>query len=233
MKFFDELQSATESERKSLLSIPLIQRALEGQVDISIYVGFLHQAYHHVKHTTPLLMAAGSRVPVEKEWLQLALAEYIEEEIGHEQWILNDIAACGYDKEAARCSQPNMATELMVAYAYDTINRISPLGLFGMVWVLEGTSVAIANSAAAGIQQELGLPDEAFSYLFSHGTLDQEHIQFFEGLMNRIDDPADQAVIIHAARVFYRLYGDIFRSIDTADSRQHAAVNIEEQSHAA
>jgi len=233
MKFFEQLQSATESERQTLFSIPLIQRAVEGQVDVPVYVDFLYQAYHHVKHTTPLLMAAGARIPTEKEWLRLAIAEYIEEEIGHEQWILNDIAACGYDREVARCSQPKLPAELMVAYAYDTINRISPLGLFGMVWVLEGTSVAIASTAAEGIQQKLGLPDEAFSYLYSHGSLDQEHIQFFESLMNRIDDPSDQAIIIHAARVFYRLYGDVLWSVDGADFPPHKIVNIEGQSHAA
>ena len=36
---------------------------------------------------------------------------------------------------------PNVATELMVAYAYDTIQRINPMAFFGMVYVLEGTSI--------------------------------------------------------------------------------------------
>ena len=47
----------------------------------------------------------------------------------------------------------------------------------------------------------------------SHGALDQSHIKFFESLMNRIDDPADQTAVIHCARMCYRLYGDIFRAI--------------------
>ena len=40
----------------------------------------------------------------------------------------------------------------------------------------------------------LGLPDAAFSYLHSHGTLDQEHTQHFELLMDRIEAPADGVV---------------------------------------
>jgi hypothetical protein len=32
-------------------------------------------------------------------------------------------------------------------------------------------------------------------------------------LMDRIDDPADQQAIVHAARAFYRLYSDVFRSL--------------------
>ena len=31
--------------------------------------------------------------------------------------------------------------------------------------------------------------------------------------MDHIDDPQDRADIIHAARAFYRLYGDVFRGL--------------------
>ena len=82
-----------------------------------------------------------------------------------------------------------------------------------MVLVLEGTSVALATRAANTIQQSLDLPRNAFSYLLSHGDLDIEHVGFFRQLMDRIDDPADQAAIVHAARRFYVLYGDIFRTL--------------------
>ena len=123
------------------------------------------------------------------------------------------LAACGVDKEAIRRSQPALETELMVAFGYDTINRINPLGFFGMVHVLEGTSIATADAAAEGVQQALGLPDTAFSYLRSHGALDQEHVKFFEGLMNKIDDEKEQDLIIHCAKMVYQLYGDVFRSV--------------------
>ena len=33
-----------------------------------------------------------------------AIGEYIEEEMGHQEWVLNDIAVCGGDKEAVRAS---------------------------------------------------------------------------------------------------------------------------------
>jgi hypothetical protein len=39
-------------------------------------------------------------------------------------------------------------------------------------------------------------------------------VKFFEGLMDRITDPAEQAQIIHAANMFYRLYGGIFHGLD-------------------
>jgi len=222
MSFFQRLQQETTAQREQFFTAPIIQQTLSGQVSLSDYVAFLTEAYHHVKHTVPLLMAVGARIPEDKEWLREAVAEYIEEELGHQEWILNDIAACGYDKEKVRHSQPSMATELMVSYAYDMVNRVNPLGFFGMVHVLEGSSVSTADLAADAIKKTLNLPDKACSYLRSHGALDQEHVKFFESLMDRIKDPAEQGCIIHSAKMFYQLYGDIFRGL-TADNMNQAA----------
>lgn len=213
MPFFEKLQQETQSAKMGLLGAPIISRALSQEISLDDYVGFLVQAYHHVKHTVPLLMAVGSRLPDDKEWLRTAVAEYIEEEIGHQEWILNDIENCGYDKEYVRASQPSPETELMVAYAYDQVSRKNPLAFFGMVHVLEGTSINLADQVADAVRTKLHLPKSCFSYLYSHGSLDQEHVKFFEDLMDRIEDESEQALIIHSCKMFYRLYGDIFRSL--------------------
>ena len=213
MTFYEELQAATERERADLLATPIIRAALAGEVALPAYVAFLTEAYHHVKHTVPLLMACGARLPEHYEWLRQALAGYINEEMGHHEWILDDIRACGGDADAVRAGQPAIPTEVMVAYAYDTIQRGNPAGFFGMVFVLEGTSVQLAHLAAKGLGEALGLPEQAFTYLTSHGSLDVSHVQYFESLVNRIDNQADRAAIVRCAKVFYRLYGDIFRQL--------------------
>lgn len=213
MTIYQQLLAATEAERRDLQSLPIIQAAAMGEVSLEAYISFLTEAYHHVKHTTPLLMSCGGRLPGKYEWLRNAVAEYIEEEVGHQEWILGDIKACGGDAEAVRAGTPRTATELMVAYAYDTIARVNPVGFFGMVLVLEGTSVALATHAGKAIQSSLGLENDAFSYLSSHGSLDISHVDFYESLINKIEDPADQACLIHSARMFYKLYGDIFRDL--------------------
>jgi len=223
MTFFEQLQAATSSERKLLLATDQIQQTLAGKLPADQYVAFLCQAYHHVKHTVPLLMAAGSRLPPDKQWLQAALTEYINEEKGHDEWILDDIAHCGYDRDKARHSIPNRATEVMIAYAYHIIDRENPLGFFGMVHVLEGTSVTVADRAANSIVASTGLPENAFSYLRSHGALDIEHVDFFKELMTQITEPSDQQAIIHCARNFYHLYADMFRSIEASQAQDLAA----------
>lgn len=213
MAFYDQLVEATAAERERFLRIPALQAGAEGRFSLQTYLAFLQQAYHHVKHTVPLLMACGARLPQSKEWLRKAIAEYIEEEYGHQEWILNDIHHSGGDGEAVRHGKPDMAAELLVAYAYDTIERNNPVGFFGMVFVLEGTSVTHATRAAENLQASLNLPAKALSYLYSHGSLDIEHVDFFENLMNRISDDKDKDDIVHCAKVFYQLYGNVFRDL--------------------
>ena len=213
MSFYLDLQEQTAQARDELLRAPIIQGCLRGEVSLASYLAFLEQAYHHVRHTVPLLRACKAALPQRLGWLRPALDEYVLEEQGHEEWILDDIRACGGDAQAVRHGRPDHAAEVMVAYAYDTIARGNPLGFLGMVHVLEGTSVSLALLAADQIQKPLGLPDAAFSYLRSHGTLDREHTAHFALLMDRVDDPADRGAIVHAARAFYRLYGGVFRGL--------------------
>lgn len=229
MSFYQRLLSETEAERHALMSLPLIVQGAQGNISLDTYKAFLTQAYHHVKHTTPLLMACGGRLGGEYEWLRTAIGEYIEEEMGHQEWVLNDIEACGGDKESVRHSAIEAdaachATEMMVAYAYDMINRVNPLGFFGMVLVLEGTSTAVATQAGEKIMQALNLPKKAFSYLFSHGSLDISHVSFYEGLMNQVTKPEDQQAIIHAAKRVYRLYGDIFKHVAAQTANRQSLV---------
>jgi len=233
MSFFEHLQAATVSGRAYVMDAPLVSLSQRGSVSLPLYVAYLCQAYHHVRHTVPLLMATGARLPADKEWLRSAVADYIGEEIGHEQWILGDIEACGYSADIVAHVAPNLATELLVAYAYDTVQRVNPLGFFGMVHVLEGTSIAVADKAAEGIQHALGLPDNAFRYLRSHGALDQDHVKFFQGLMNRIDDKAEQQLIVHHAQAFYRLFGDVLRSVSADQVLSLPAAKTRGASHAA
>ena len=224
MTFYQHLLKATEPDRNALLTLPVITRGATGQLSLETYVAFLSQAYHHVKHTVPLLMATGAHLQEHYEWLRVAIGEYIEEEMGHQESILNDINACGFDSNYVRNAKPSAATELMVAYAYDMVNRVNPIGFFGMVLVLEGTSTAVASKAAKSISKSLNLAPDCFSYLASHGALDIEHTQFYEDIVNKISDEKDQQLLIHSAKVFYKLYADIFRDIDQQSQMNEAQV---------
>jgi len=211
---FTELTARTTTDRARLQAIPIISRALHGEVTRELYLAFLTQAYHHVRHTVPLLMSVGARLPDRQLWLQKELVHYVEEEVGHDEWILSDIAAAGGDAAAVRRGVPSVETDAMVAYAYDTVMRRNPVAFFGMVYVLEGTSVALALHAADAIQRTLGLPNKAFTYLRSHGTLDQQHIGDLASIVDRFDTTVDLPAVVTCARAMFQLYGNVFRSLE-------------------
>ena len=223
ISFFNRLVAESKAEREHLYATPQIRDGLAGRISRETYLAYLGEAYHHVKHTVPLMELAKAKLPPHKAWLVEALDHYIAEEKGHEAWILDDIRNAGGDAPAVRAGAPLPATEFMVAYAYDFINRINPVGFFGMVLVLEGTSIQLALQGAEAVKQALDLPDDCFRYLTSHGVLDVDHMAFFENLMARIDDPGDQAAILHMARRMYLLFAGVFRSIPHDSEQQHAA----------
>jgi hypothetical protein len=216
MTFHDQLVAATRPQSEELFELPFVRAAVRGALSREEYLGFLGQAYHHVRHTVPLLMRLGAALPERHAWLRDAVAHYIAEELGHEHWILADIEACGGDARAVQAGRPGLPCEILVACAWDRVQRGNPLGFFGMVHVLEGTSVRGASRAADALAASLRLPPSAFTYLASHGALDLEHVDFFKGLMDRIEDPSDQEEILHASQLFFRLYGDVLRALPAA-----------------
>lgn len=216
--FFARLVAETREAQARFSVTPQLVAGLTGRITRADYIAYLTQAFHHVRHTVPLMQEARARLAHRPALIE-ALDEYIEEETGHEQWILDDIGAAGGNSTAAGNSPPAPATKAMVDHAYSTIRTGNPAAFFGMVYVLEGTSIAMADHGAGAVKTALGLPDDAFHYLTSHGAIDQEHMAFFERLMNRIDDPADQQAIIDMARDIFALFGGMFAGIELEASR--------------
>jgi pyrroloquinoline quinone (PQQ) biosynthesis protein C len=217
MSFHEQLVTETADSRDAFLSIPLVRNTIRNGASRGLYLDFLTEAYHHVKHTFPLLALAASRTSDER--YQDALVEYMEEERGHERWILNDIHAIGGDPDKVRNGQGGPTCRIMVGYAYYAIEHISPYAFLGSVHVLEGMSVLLADKVADAMKASLGLEsDTGFTYLRSHGSLDAEHVAFFRKLVDGFDDRKTQRIIIDNAAIFYRLYGAIFHDLGARGS---------------
>lgn len=212
-KFYDELVEKTKDYRGLLYDVPQVVDALSGKISQETYIAYLTEAYHHVSHTVRFLMLMGAKLPENKKYLHKVIIEYLEEEVGHEEWILNDIEHAGGDRQKAMTSIPNLATQSMIAYNYDYISRKNPVGFLGMVFMLESTSTQIAHAGADAIKTNLKLPKKAFSYLYSHGALDIEHMKFFEKTVNQITDEEDQKAIIEVAQNTFRLFADVLSEI--------------------
>ena len=222
MSFYDRLMDETSKDRESFIAIPIVQHAIRNGAPRGLYLEFLTQAYHHVKHTFPLMALAASRTADER--YQDAMVEYMEEERGHEKWILDDIRAIGGDPDAVRSGAPGIPCQIMVGYAYYAIEHISPYAFLGSVHVLEGMSVMLADKLADALKKSFSLESDAgFTYLRTHGSLDTDHVAFFRKLADGFDDPAAQRIIIDNAKIFYRLYGAIFQDLGARAELSNAA----------
>ncbi len=179
MPFYDQLTAATESARADFIGAPVVQRALSGNVSRVEYQTFLSQAYHHVKHTVPLLMACGTRLPERLAWLRDAVAQYIEEELGHEEWILDDIAAADGDPLLGREAPPARHRAdgclCLPRHRPGQSGRLLRHGLrAGGHERGPGVPGRRGHPRTPGTAaQRLSLPD-------LHGSVDQEHIRFLE-----------------------------------------------------
>ena len=213
MNNYQNLLETTKEGKNYLMNSPIFEKLKIGDLTVEQYSNFLKEAFHHVKETVPLLMAVGAILPYEKEKYREIVIEYINEEYGHHNWILNDIENSGVlNKKEVESSLPLPETQAMISYVRDEIRK-NPMSFFGMVLVLEGTSVEVATQSGELIMKHLGLSKKSFSYLFSHGSLDQEHIVFFENLINGIEEEKDMEDIIRVANYVYTYYSNILRKV--------------------
>lgn len=215
MTAYQTLLEQTAAARRQFTELSLIQTVLQHGASKALYLDFLGQAYHHVKNTAPLLALAASRCAPADALYQSALFEYLEEERGHELWILEDIQALGGDAEAVSGDKPRLPCKVMIGHAYYLVDRVSPYGLLGMIHVLEGMAVALASKAVSALRTSF--PDsgaDGFKYLTTHSDLDVQHTEFFENLINRIE-VGHLPLVVETATDFYKLYGDIFRDLET------------------
>jgi len=213
MSFHAELLRHTDTAHHRLVGIPIIQGCLRGDVSLPSYVAFLSAAYHWALHAVPLLRACQAALPERHAGLAAALHGLIDEHQGRTARILRDLRTCCVDGEAMRQRRPPAATEVMVAYTYDTVTRGNPLSYFGILHVRQRTRAALAQRVADRIQAHLHLPDSACSHLRAGGALAAQRELHFAQLMDGITEARDQADVMHAAKMFYRLYEDVFRSL--------------------
>jgi pyrroloquinoline quinone (PQQ) biosynthesis protein C len=215
MQFYDQLVKQTNTDKQKFYSRKIISSVLQEGVSKQLYLNYLTQAYNHVKYTCPLLEMSKNLMSLDKDKVFIdAFEEYIEEEKGHEEWILNDIKNIGGKPDGVRNSDGGIAVRALISFMKYSIEKISPYSMLGMIYVLEGTSVNIAQEAAEAIAKKNNLNlNKGFSYLISHGKLDLSHVEFYKKLVNQVEDVNLQKIIIDTAKTVFLLWGNVFDEV--------------------
>jgi len=140
---------------------------------------YLVQQHMIIRATVPLTRAALTRSLElsEREPLGAPLAAYLEEhideEVGHDETLLDDLELLGLDRANVLGRMPSPTVAALVGSQYYWILHYHPVAFLGFVALMEGfppTPELIETLVA-----RTGSPREAFRTYVEHGDLDPGH----------------------------------------------------------
>jgi pyrroloquinoline quinone (PQQ) biosynthesis protein C len=184
------LAETTARHRHQMEVLPQLRAMLGGIYSKSSYAKFLVQLYPIVSNFCPLMAAAAGRCADRHNNLRLYLYEHIEHEKGHETMVKNDLEQLGYKYGDLPSMSPGPAARVMLSYNYHAIDRVDPHYVIGMIYVLELMSAGYASTIAQSISRAIDHPvARGFSFLDSHGTLDDDHLASLIELIQSLESP--------------------------------------------
>ncbi len=212
MSFFITLVETTDAARRELEAEPKIHSMIHHGLTLAEYRAFLHDLYHIVWHFCPIMAAAASRCDDRFRSVRHELYERIEEEKGHEDWVMDDIRALGGDEGRARSTPPSAPVQSVIAFNYWSAERQHPCAVLGMLYQLEVISSVYGGRVAGAIAKAIGRDVEAggFRFLTSHASMDQDHMAKLNVLVKTIGDAGAQAAIVNSTRVNFHQFGQMF-----------------------
>jgi len=198
-----------------------------------VYPGLLLAAYSVMRGTVPVMERARDSadrvVKANGDAACAALSRYltahIPEERGHDQWVLDDLQALGFDRRQMEKRLPSPASAAMVGAQYYWIDHVDPVAVLGYVAVVEGDPPREDDILA--IVEQTGLPVEAFSNMLRHARLDPAHQAEFDEALDAMPLTERQWDIVgvsavHSAGLYAQLIEEVVSSVD--ESVRAAAV---------
>lgn len=185
------------------------------------YIAYLREMHALIRASVPLMERAARRcaqlAPHDPAAgpLRRYLERHIDEERGHDAWLLDDIAAAGGDPDPAARSLPSPVVAELAGAQYYWIEHEHPVALLGYIRVLEGNAPApwLANRLA----QRTGLPDAAFHTVREHAELDSGHLTDLDETIDALPlTPWHETVLavsaLHTADRIIRLFSQLVNS---------------------
>jgi Iron-containing redox enzyme len=162
------------------------------------YPALLVETFHYVKHSCSLMELACARLGHEHIALRQYLTKHIAEETGHQNWVLNDLEALGYDRTMVRQSEPLAETINLIGSQLYVINYLHPAGLLGYVYLME--SRPPDRRMLEAVQECFSISSRAMSFLTRHGEEDIRHRRELKDVLDScIEGDIEQEATITSA----------------------------------
>jgi pyrroloquinoline quinone (PQQ) biosynthesis protein C len=193
---------------------PIFARLASGEITRFHYLAYLRETYHLVRHTPKYLTIAADRVAMSDGRLAAYFRNFAFEETGHELLCVRDINALGEDAGDILSGEPNPGAWGMVTQSYFWAGQGNPIALLGDAFATEELGAANGAEIAKLLTTDYGIPRAATNFLRVHASVDVEHVQAAaQAAAWYAEDPARCADIVHAAKMTYRYYGQLFLDV--------------------
>lgn len=212
--YFAEIVTQTDEARRGFETNAVVMEAVAVGMSVQRYRRLLNELYHVVWHFNPVCAAAASRMQDLHRDVRYFLYEHMNEESGHEEWVLNDLAAVGVDRADARMSPPGVFTAALCGYNYWSADRRHPCSVLGMVYSLEVIASVYGGAFSSAMREALLLEgDRGTTFISSHATMDAEHMVVLRKVLNNLTDPEAHAAVIESATVNFHHFTRMFESV--------------------
>ena len=212
--FFLELVTKTDEARRAFETHPAVVDGVAHGMPLERYRKLLLELYHVVWAFNPVSAAAASRLTDEHRQARYFLYEHMQEEKGHEEWVLADLREMGVPVEQALAHQPSPDTLALNGYNFWAADRAHPCSALGMLYTLEVIASVYGGPFTAALKEVLFLQDErGTSFIGSHATLDAEHMAQLRMVLNTLEDGASRLAVIQSVTVNFHLFTRILEAV--------------------
>jgi pyrroloquinoline quinone (PQQ) biosynthesis protein C len=218
MSLFSELVLGTDEDRRGFETHPAVVAAVADGLSAERYKALLLELYHVVWQFNPVCAVAASRLGTpDQDSLQPVrhfLYEHMHEEMGHENWVLNDLQAFGVGPDAARAHAPSVYTLALIGYNHWAASRRDPCSVLGMLYALEVIASVYGGPFASALRERLLLEGDAgVSFISSHATMDTEHMVRLRSVLNKLNVPDALPAVAESARVNFHHFTQIMAAV--------------------
>lgn len=144
-----------------------------------IFPEYLLTLYASMRTTVPMLHAAADRAGelAETDTVAAQLVPYYvkhaQEELHHDEWLLDDMEVLGIDREQVRRRVAPANIAEMIGAQYYWLHFAHPVSALGCFAVLEGEPPHVETLDT--VVARTGIPKEALRTIYKHAHLDPHH----------------------------------------------------------
>lgn len=214
LPFFAELVTRTDESRRALETHPVVLDAIAHGLPLARYRKLLLELYPIVWQFNPVCAVAASRMPDSLRQVRNYLYEHMHEEMGHEEWVVNDLQAIGVPPEATLAHGAAEHTLALNGYNHWAADRRHPCSALGMMYALEVIASVYGGPFASAIKESLLLEDDrGVSFISSHATMDTLHMAQLAKLLNTLDDPQARDAVVESTLVNFHHFTRIVEAV--------------------